>query len=351
MIFSEELAYYQSQNNVLGLSNVRAFLQQWNIDQIALETFVRRSARSGQLYYVSTVPRGLGGSTSDVDFMVIVDDAVERNSNLTSMLFNQGRRVGIKTLTRAEVLAGLAAVEARLAAWDAGDYRCDPLPMKWINLERAINGVTFEGEPEFIGHLAILARWAGAMAFADFCQNCLLTELAIAAEEAGAARAYGEAAVMAAMDCLMAACGRVQWNTKWIYERWRIFLGELGEKSAALRVHAVERLLEALQAPHVSAQHVREALGDVRRCLLGHDSSRRASDRTRLVQAPDVSIDDFLPRAVVLQGPTGAAVVDKAVLERVLGDVPPPDPNAASVGLALSQKGLLCVEFQRSRGV
>ena len=349
MIFAQTVSRRLMHSNAEGRRNVEAFFQRFDIDRDGLESLLFRNVRGEfEPYYVSTVPRGLGGSTSDIDLILVAGDASVQQAHVSSMLFHAGRRLGAKVLTRAEIGSSLAAVEDGIAAWRRHEaYPIDNLPTKWADLERLVNGARLDGAHEFASALPILCEWAAIVAFGESGENCLMATLCQQAGQAAAARAYGEGAVMAAMDCVMASCGQVQSNMKWTYERWRRF--QLERRPAAVQT-TIEAINWARDCIETGEPAWAQTIGDVHDRLSMDILSGADGGHPRLRVASEVVSHPFLPGASTLLGRGLAAVVPRDVLER-LGGVDRQaaaqlDYGAADAAVVLTQTGFLTLRHE-----
>ncbi|WP_421934768.1 DUF6031 family protein [Phenylobacterium sp.] len=342
MMLRPEILTAPDRANSEGRRNVEDYFGRWNIDRAGLEAQVLRGfPGNAAAYYVSTIPRGLGGSTSDIDLLLVTDDPSSQEISMSRMLFFADRRVGVKVLLRRQIDASFDAVEDEIAAWGRGEgYPAGRLPIKWMDLERLVNGARFDGDPEYRGRISTLGRWATLVFFAAVVEQTFLQGLAVRAGFAAAARAYAQAAVAAAMDCVMASCGHFQSNTKWTLERWARFDREglpAVVRRLAEQVDETRRLIESPAAAAVG-QGLSQLRDDLERQLL----AAVAGGRPHLAVNADVAVNDFLPGALVLQTHHRAAVVDRQAYERLLaagGETA--SPAAAAMALALLEGGFL----------
>ena len=305
--------------NMKGRRNADAFFRRWEIDRAGLEAMVLRGLPSSvSAYYVSSIPRGLGGSTSDIDLLLITDDAAEQETSVSRMLFFAGRRVGAKVLVRAEIAASFALVEADLAAWDRNQvFPSGRLPIKWMDLERVVNGTSFDHDPEYADQLPTLSAWATLLFFEAAAGNAHLHLLAAQASQPGAAYAYGQATLMAAMDCIMASRGDFQYNMKWILERWRRFCADGPSTANRSLVEALTEARKRLECtpgdPSGSATALSALIGALRAEVLGAQP-----EPPTLALGAEVTVNNFLPGASVLQTDGRAVVVRHEILDNLL---------------------------------
>jgi hypothetical protein len=326
-------------------AHTEAFFDAWGVDRHTFETFLLRSFQ-GELtpYYVSTVARGLASSTSDVDVIVVTDDPRVRRTPLSSMLFYADRRVGAKVVSRCEIRSALALIGKELERWEA-DGRCADvtLPLKWVDLERVVNGATFVGDPEFLYALPDVSQWTTIRSRRNFVAYRFYCTLAVRAGRLGAARIYAEAAVAAAMDTVLAICGDVQWNTKWTFERWRRLLAadipaEVAETARAIDAAHLRILAASTPQAKAGAADVLAALGE-------SGPLPGTVDGARLALGREVAVHAFLPSAQILQTSRGALVLDTATLAACLeidgAGLAQLTPETARAVLELAQQGYL----------
>lgn len=351
MIAADLIARRVASGGEVARGRTQAFFDAWGADRQAFETFLLRSFQ-GELtpYYVSTVARGLASSTSDVDVIVVTDDPEVRRTPLSSMLFYANRRVGAKVISRSEIRSCLALVGEQLQRWRAEGRCADaPLPLKWVDLERVVNGATFVGEPEFLHALPDISLWTAVGSRRSFVGYRFCCAIAVRAGQVEAARVYGEAALAAAMDTVLAICGDVQWNTKWTFERWRRLpraelSGDVAEAARSI-TEAHARILAAVTSEAKAG--VKDLLASLGPEVLFPEPRR---DGARLKLGTDVAVHPFLPSAQILQSDAGATVLHPADLAAGLAvasaEIERLTPETARTTLELIQRGYLRVSHE-----
>jgi hypothetical protein len=349
MIFLEEVARRLENANARGRSATEAFFKRFEIDRQGLEALVFRNVRGTVThYYVSTVPRGLGGSTSDVDLILVTSNENARETTVSTMLFYGGRRIGAKVLTRADVAASLEAVRAGIASWQEDRrYPIAKFPVKWVDLERLVNGTRFDGQPEYAADLPALCQWSVIASFGLLEDRIFMAAVANIAHQSMSARAYGEDAIACAMDCVMASCGHIQANAKWTFERWRRFVEDAPPPAVLPMIEVVNSARRAVETRQLGfLQDLALVRDRLQLDILSGVSLRKARVRPSSVAA----IHQFLPAALTLQVTGRVAVVPSQVFEQIdglgLDGVVGLDPAAARATLALLQTGFLVLKFE-----
>lgn len=322
MILAQELSTYRHDALRRGRRNVDQFFASQGLDKTEFESFVReRSDPSHRPFYVSTVARGLASATSDIDIMLVADGPLAENHTTSNMLFFQQRRIGLKLLSRANIEATLAAMDAAAAQPTLqaviGNATLAAGPIRWVDLERIVNGVPFSGDESYAGRLESLCRATTAARLKDYLFNTLFLRLAVQAGLAESAYAYGQLALMAAMDVLMASCGQVQSNMKWVFERWMRFAAEA-------KLPAVQEGVALLTALHANLGV--SALTAGTRQLAGFEAVNAYFEKRlfpserlppiRLALEKDARAHRFLPNATSLHLKDAVAVVGSALVER-----------------------------------
>lgn len=345
MIITDEVSREAGRLPSAGRRNVEGFFDRFSLDRSAFEAFsLRRFPDTATPYYVSTVARGLAGSTSDIDLILVSPDKVPPEQASSNMLFFGDRRVGVKLISRADIDQALAGLDA-CGPDDGGplDLGTDPTsagPIRWVDLERVVNGVSFQDDAGYTRHLPTLSRAAVQRFLAEFQIAAACTGLACVSGAEAAAYAYRAAAVVAAMDALMAACGRVQWNMKWTLERWRRFAVDATTAEARLGVAAIEKVAPIIQA--IAPSSTADPLDELRRFFEANVLARRPLPAPRLALATDARTFGFLPGATAVERAGAFAVTDAALAAHIAasGEIPS-DPERARAALQLLQLGFL----------
>ena len=351
MIIARELEAYRDDALRRGHRNVEQFFASQGLDRAEFEKFVaERSDPSHRPFFVSTVARGLASSTSDIDIMLVADGPLPENHSTSNMLFFQQRRVGLTHLSadniestldsfdRATVLPTLPEILSKT------DLAVGPV--RWVDLERIVNGVPFSGDRSYHPRLATLCNATGAARLKDYLFNTLFLRLAVKAGLAESAYAYGQLALVAAMDVLMASCGHVQSNIKWVFERWKRFAGA-SLPAAREGIALLSALQESLAARGLSNGSEQLASFEaVNRYFEEQIFTSEPLPVIRLVLAPDARAHRFLPNATSLHLQDAVAVVDTALVEqlRASGENATYEPamrREAETALTLVQRGFL----------
>jgi hypothetical protein len=249
-MFLEEMEVYAASAPALARENVERFFIVAGIDRANFEQMINRlSQRSGPIYYVSTVARGLAGSKSDIDIIIPSSAGAQP---LSSMLFHGERRIGAKVIEAQTIDAALRFVSKTVSCpedhlIEAVGFAERDLPVKWCDLERIVNGYSFEAGTPYATALRDICRWALGAALGAYRANRELMHLAISAGRVGAAHAYCTGHLIAAMDAVMASCGRVQSNTKWTLQRWSQFRLEIEDETVRDGADVLQALLTSLR--------------------------------------------------------------------------------------------------------
>lgn len=353
MIFTEEVARQVERLPASGRRNVEAFFARYGIERPAFEDFsLRRFSGDAAAFYVSTVARGLAGSTSDIDLILVTDAAVPPHQSTSNMLFFGSRRVGVKLVSRQEIREALTALEHDVAALasspDTASVATGSGPLRWVDLERIVNGVSFASDETFAPHLPILCRAVTPRFLVDFQMGRGLTALAWAAGKPAAGYAYASSCVLSAMDALMAACGRVQWNMKWTLERWRRFVAESLPRPIAEGVTVIERARPIFEGGLTTNGATATAALDAIAAFFEANLVQTTLPALSIAVAPEVRQFRFLPRASALDRKGRLAVVTDAVVSAAGSPVAVAldDRHLASSCLALTQLGFLQLASQ-----
>lgn len=229
MLFAEEIASRKRGAEARSRENTLAFLDKYKIERSGVEAMLARLCPAPcDIYYVSTVPAGLAGSKSDLDFILVPQES-DPFQDLSSMLFYGGRRVGAKIIPSAEIARVLSAMQGlklidllRGAGGGTPSFQSFS-SIKWTDAERLVNGISFTRGATYLSALDDIAVYAVARALANYRQHRFAAKLAARAGADAAAEGYLVSAVMWAMDAVMSGCGHVQANFKWTLERWSRF--------------------------------------------------------------------------------------------------------------------------------
>jgi hypothetical protein len=340
MMIAEEVAAQMEERPVTGRRNVDAFFALNGVERNGFEAATLRGFAGPFVpFYVSTVPRGLAGSTSDVDLILVTEDRAAAAHATSNMLFFGSRRVGVKVLAREDIALAIAMLQTPHAS--------APTPLKWVDLERLVNGTSFVEGESYAAHLPVLCSDAAQRFLADFQAARLGAELAVAALQTRSVEAYAATAVLAAMDTLMAACGRVQWNSKWTLERWRQFRDEARAPQATSGVRLLDRASRIVRGERpMTTPEVLSQLQAVA-TFLGHLAAPLTLPPARLVPAPRVEAHRFLPSSVALAREGRVAVVTSQVWDALADPGLPSEGACAAAQLTLLQLGHLEVACDR----
>ena len=338
-MFHELLARSVAEAQDAARASTVAFLRACDIDRAGFETFVRGAVQfQGPIFYVSTVARGLAGSTSDLDLILVAPAATEEHL-ASQMLFHAGRRVGVKVLAEHGVTREMVRIAQAVSAPPAARHckirdAAGALSIKWVDLERLANGASFEGVTH-ADHLPALCRWSLVLHLADFRQAEAGFGLAMEAGRRGAALGYLAAAVEAAMDATMAAAGQIQSNVKWTYERWRCFRVRDRETAARDLVDALDAGLSDLRRGFAEP----DALARVEGLLVaafGDDVPPQVGNLTAAAHC-----STFVPDAISLSTPERTVVMAADRLTALCSDASTRSQADAARALHLLQLGLL----------
>lgn len=261
---------FETQSNVepeqsratLSRAKVLAFGRQRGFDcERIFETVSRSCGPVHQLLLTSTVPNGQGGSTSDMDFLAVIDTDDDHRSRTVEWEVVDGCRIGVTYVTSNDVkrdlglLAEFEALTPSAAKTVEGGMR--RFHLHWRNLERLVNGFSFENGHPFEGHGPNLCRWAlvRALCRADFC--LAVVRIASVAGKPYAAAAYARAAILSYIEAVLAMAGNVQSNSKWLIQRWTDIL--LPDSLSELR-EAIERQRKAATLGSMTPMSVAAAI-------------------------------------------------------------------------------------------
>lgn len=352
MIFGELVSSYMANASLTALRNTEKFLTECSINRYHFDEFVFRSFDdSFTAFYVSTVPRGLAGSTSDLDLILVSEASTDRRTVLTNHLFYQGRRVGVKPINHLDVeealelvtrAAGLPNTE-RLHTIDTCAER---LPVKWADLERLVNGVSFVVGTPYLPKLPFVCEWALLDFLREYREQAMMVALASRADEVRAAHGYVVNALVAAMDVLMAACGRIQWNNKWTFYRWLRFKSEITDSTVLEGISILDALGDVARGKcSYSIQEALDRFEELSRYFDQVFAPLVPVQRSLIITGRAVQSHEFLRSAVSLSEAQRTAVVAAEILDVLINvsadDIVNLDPHIARVALPLLQLGLL----------
>lgn len=349
MTLETELASYMSDAPRTGRRHTDDFFRRFGLDKAKFEAFsLRRFPAGGEAYYVSTVPRGLAGPTSDIDLILVTEEEVSADQATSNMLFFEGRRTGVKMVDRGQVAACLGQLGQGSPRRIWNDAKLlDRLPLKFIDLERLVNGVAVGGQDAYLTHLPLLSAWAASHHLRHYVRGDVFTRLALRAGADGAAWAYAQEALQAAMDWLMARCGRVQWNPKWTFQRWSAFVAEISSAEAREGVAVIEALRRTLHEGGDEPE-IRSACDAVVRLAAASDAM--AASCPILTPAERAATFRFLPGATSLSLDERTSIVPDDLLAELraaqMRDVGAVSRGAARAGLELVQRGFFSLAFE-----
>ena len=348
MNFASELEAYSKQAEAAACKNVSACLAEWKIVRDDFEALINRLSQSaGPIYYVSTVPRGQAGTTSDLD-VIVVGRGAEAPS-LSNMLFHQGRRVGAKVIAASTVWDAIDIVRAAVSVPELGRLAAvrqaaRQLPLKWHDLERVVNGVSFSEGCGFIAGLPALCEWQLCLSLGDYSRHRTSFRLAVASGATGSANAYLSLALMAAMDAVMARCGRVQSNNKWTFVRWGDLVADCAGRGGDEVLGPLTRALADLHATSAPPCNALEAIDR----LVGDLFGPRWIAPQRLGLRSGVQLGSFLPGAVFVTSPERTAILSGTSPSSLLSALEMGEADgsvAAGDILSLLQQGLIDYEL------
>ncbi|MFN7882198.1 MAG: DUF6001 family protein, partial [bacterium] len=297
-MLAAELKAHHDRAQASGRANVTTCLAHWGIERGPFEVLIDRlSEAAGPIYYVSTVPRGQAGSTSDLDVIVVSNS--DEAPSMSNMLFHMGRRVGAKVAPRPliEKSIGILADAVRQSEPPlSGDPRAvrARLPIKWVDLERLVNGVSFAEDNAFLSALPVLSVCQQQISLEDYVRHRAALRLACGVH--GGSNAYLSLALMAAMDAVMAACGRVQSNAKWTFVRWARFLEECTQRSLIERLAPINSVWSVLERSKQCPPEMLDAVDHLLEGLFGNIPD----DAGSIALVDGVHMSQFLPGAICI---------------------------------------------------
>jgi hypothetical protein len=311
------------------------------------------------ILFVSTVTSGLAGSTSDVDVVVIVDGDLA-DERMSTMIFSEGVRLGVTAYRDGEIRAAIERLSSlsrippsRIVAarkdWDRGER------VPWIELERCVNGYSFETANRYIAGLPSLAEACFGMAVEQFRRAVVLALLADYGGECRGQYGYAIVAVRALMDALMAERFDIHSNPKWVFERWSKFRPEQVKSprtDLARSVAATWRWLLQGLSDHCVAPTAARMLDLYRESRVAFDV-RLAEDRDPLRWRRPVRFFPFMDDVSMVMTEDGRfAIVEVADAKSLAGfsisDDMKVDPSQARSLLALMRSSLVDIPIDQT---
>lgn len=289
-------------------------------------------------YFVSTVVRGLAGSTSDIDIVAVGDGASQA---VSAMMFWGDRRIGLKAIDINILQAARDELHRKFAAVKAGappssaELKSSGF-LKRVDLERLINSYSLTNGADFLSSLPALSRVAALESRREAAVSLAAAHWAMSCASVARARAYLGIFVINAMDCAMALCGDVQTNTKWTKQRWSIFTVEISPPSIANVAGGIGMLDASLmnQDPDMELQGQVALARSIFKTISSLEGSRESYE-SRLSE--DVKSFSWMPGSTCLSGPSGCAIVDTGSLNDLMsvGRNLMVDAESASLALEL----------------
>jgi len=351
MIFTDEIARFKSTAESSRRHNTLAFFERYGIDRLKSEEMLNRLCPEPcDIYYVSTVPAGLAGSKSDLDVILVAPDG-SSTRDLSSMLFQNGRRIGAKIIP-ARVIDDAIAMLRRSSSGAAREVGIEsPSPaIKWVDLERLINGISFVRGTQYLEALDDAAEYTVAKTLKTYSMQRFAAHLAAKAGAANAAaRAYSAGALTSAMDVLMAACGQIQSNAKWTFQRWSTFSRHTENPTVTAGTKIIGSALSACTADRRPAASVLDPVDEFFAHALRADGHLAIKG---LQLSADIISRAFLPGATCLKGKSRTVVVRTPLMEKMKaldgsGAVDRLDPAEARSLLTLLQSAMIVTMDKR----
>ncbi|MDP3745637.1 MAG: DUF6001 family protein [Phenylobacterium sp.] len=345
MILQDEIDHYVAGAEVAGRLCTEDFFRKAKLDRGELERFALRPFEGEYAtFYVSTVVRGLAGSLSDIDLILVREDEGTLGSPMSHMLFHGGRRVGVKVIPRAQLDAAFEGLSRAVVPGAPASLVLPQSPIRWADLERIVNGYSFTRGAPHLGRLPLLAATATPTFLETLREQAAYAAVARLAGQGHALHGYVANALSAAMDALMAASGRIQSNNKWTFERWRRFSGEVVTSGARDIASQIERArLQLMEVTDGGADRLLGALAETRDRL--HRVLDAPLGESTLDLAEGVQAHRYLAGSTSLHGVRGVAIVPDPVLERLRGlsdrHLTELEPAEGLSALVLLQRSLL----------
>jgi len=285
-----------------------------------------------------------------MDFLAVIDTDDDHRLRTVEWEVVDACRIGVTYVTYKDVkqdlalLAELEAIAPSAAKTVEGGMR--RFQLHWRNLERLVNGFSFENGHPFEGHGQNLCRWAlvRALCRADFCWA--VVRIASIAGQSHAAAAYARAAILSYIEAVLAMAGNVQSNNKWVIQRWTDIL--LPDSLIELR-EAIERQRKAATLRTMMPMSAATAIDVELRQRIA--SLSYENDDTSLCSRVPMNFATPLTGAVTATGTNGVVWLASAVPwhdlvgKTVLDDSW--EPSEALAALRGLQTGLLSCRISR----
>lgn len=324
---------------------LNSFFESLQLTPDSLDRHIRTRFESEvEPFFVSTVVRGLAGSTSDIDIMAVGEGVSQA---VSAMMFWEGRRIGLKAIDIDTLRAAQHELQAKFEAIKSGAFLSSgdlatSQHLKRVDLERLTNSYSLAKGAEFLTYLPALSRIAALESKREAAASLAAAHWAINCDQRKRAWAYLDIFVINAMDCVMALCGNVQSNTKWTNQRWAVFAADILHPGVAAVCSHIETLHKGLIADPESNKL--EAQITLARSIFGIMSGMEGSRETyRLALAKDVGCFDFMPGSKCLSLRDRCAIVDAGRFDDLLAKDLSLSLDAQDASLALEL--LLCSAF------
>lgn len=329
MIFAEDTERFSHVAEDRARRNTIAFMEHQGLDRQEIEALAAR-IHPGQctIYFVSTIPAGLAGSKSDVD-VILVPDSASGSDAVSNMMFHRDRRIGAKVILATEIahaLDRLREFSSHSLLGRCSDVQTSHSPgtIKWEDLTRLVNGLSFAQGATYLPALPDIARYATACALAKYRQQRFAAKLADRSNAVDALFGYRLNAVISAMDALMSACGRIMSNSKWTLQRWQQFEADpLTDAARSLHLLISQTWNSVLQSPRADSRTL--TLLDERFDEM--TATEQKPFRHRLRPLSSAICREFLPGALSIKSNGHVAIVPSNFLDR-LASIDMRDPPA-----------------------
>jgi hypothetical protein len=316
--------------------------------EILLKDVRAALTRFADVLLVSTVVRGLAGSTSDLDLVGILEgDESAQSASLA--VFSQNRRIGLKAYSN---------LEYRMTVQQAGDWislmhssapEIVPSPditINQVDFERIVNGYSPSSGTPFASDLPTLSGFRLALLWPRFQAALSMAHLGLAAGREAAAAGYVVTAILAALDFIMAAIGRVQYGIKWIYLRWAKFQSVQVPQEVMLARQEAENLRREL----FGGSNLRRQVDLLDNLSKQIDDLYEFSNRSRYLSLPLRRNEDqhpFLKSGILWFDSGGVRVTHQKLLSEfdglTWGDVKNLPKTSAHLLLTLVQRGAYAI--------
>jgi hypothetical protein len=351
VIFDKIVSNYIASIPDLSLKNTEKFLDECSIDRLQFEEHNFRSFKDSSHipFYVSTIPRGMAGSTSDID-VILVSDVGKDLSIMTNHLFYEGRRVSIRFIRQLNLDEGInilaqfnkLPIDIR---FDSLDNYIEQLPLKWEDFERLVNGVSFVTGNPYLHHLPSLCECALIGFLREYYQQKIMLNLACCADEFRTAHGYIVNALNAAMEILMVSCGQIQSKSKWTFYRWSRFRLDVTDSTVMEGISIIDSLTSCLHGCSYSLQKVLDNFGRLSSFFDKIFISMGNSDGMLFNMSSEIQIHEFIDSAVSLSSLRRTAVISSETLNMIakmeVNNITKIEPSVAKVALKLVQFDLL----------